>query len=193
MIDASMEFMAAFEKKEQESLTDLQYEELKNEIYSKYFGKRLRWNGTILDVAPPGYFDDITPDLDAEYFIAVKASDGVSILALTRDSTGLILSTDTNIQAITGAGAVDVITAVTQFTSDGAAQALTIADGYIGQRKIVVHVVDGGSGVLTPANGLGYTDITFTTAGEAAELMFLAGGWAVIGFGGLTATLPVIA
>ncbi len=147
----------------------------------------------IATVRASGYFDDASLDLDAEYFIAVKASDGVSILALTRDSTGLILSTDTNIQAITGAGAVDVITSVTQFTSDGAAQALTIADGYIGQRKIVVHVVDGGSGVLTPANGLGYSTITFTTAGEAVELMFLVGGWAVIGFGGLTATLPAIA
>ncbi len=144
-------------------------------------------------VRASGYFDGASSDLDSEYFIAVKASDGVSLLALTRDSTGLILTTDTNIQAITGAGAVDVITGVTQFTSDGAAQALTIADGYIGQRKIVVHVVDGGSGVLTPANGLGYTTITFTTAGEAVELMFLAGGWAVIGFGGLTATLPAIA
>ncbi len=144
-------------------------------------------------VRASGYFDGISSSLDSEYFIAVKASDGVSLLALTRDSTGLILTTDTNIQAITGAGAVDVITGVTQFTSDGAAQALTIADGYIGQRKVVVHVVDGGSGVLTPVNGLGYTTITFTTAGEAVELMFLAGGWAVIGFGGLTATLPAIA
>jgi hypothetical protein len=144
-------------------------------------------------VRASGYFDGVSSNLDSEYFIAVKASGGVSLLALTRDSTGLILTTDTNIQAITGAGAVDVITGVTQFTSDGAAQALTIADGYIGQRKVVVHVVDGGSGVLTPANGLGYSTITFTTAGEAVELMFLAGGWAVIGFGGLTATLPAIA
>jgi hypothetical protein len=144
-------------------------------------------------VRASGYFDGVSSSLDAEYFITVKASDGVSLLALTRDSTGLILTTDTNIQAITGAGAVDVITDITQFTSDGGAQALTIADGYIGQRKIIVHVADGGSGVLTPANGLGYSTITFTTAGEAVELMFLAGGWAVIGFGGLTATLPAIA
>ena len=144
-------------------------------------------------VRAASYFDGISSQLDTEYFIAVKASDGVALLALTVDSTGLILSTDTNIQAISGAGAVDVITSVTQFTSTGAAEALTIADGFIGQRKIVVHVVDGGSGVLTPANGLGYTTITFTTAGEAVELMFLAGGWAVIGFGGLTATLPAIA
>ena len=144
-------------------------------------------------VRAAGYFDGISSSLDSEYFITVKASDGINSLALTRDSTGLILTTDTNIQAITGAGAVDVITAVTQFTSDGAAQALTLADGYIGQRKVIVHVVDGGSGVLTPANALGYTIITFTTAGEAVELMFLAGGWAVIGFGGLTATLPAIA
>lgn len=144
-------------------------------------------------VRASGYFDALSSNLDAEYFIAVKASDGVALLALTRDATGLILTTDTNIQSITGAGAVDVITEITQFTSDGAAQALTLADGYIGQRKIVVHVVDGGSGVLTPANGLGYTTITFTTAGEAVELVFLSGGWAVIGIGGLSATLPAVA
>lgn len=144
-------------------------------------------------VRASGYFDGASSQLDSEYFVAVKASDGVALLALTRDSTGLILTTDTNIQAITGAGAVDVITLVTQVTTDGAAQALTLADGYIGQRKIVTHVVDGGSAVLTPANALGFTIITFTTAGETVEMMFLAGGWAVLGIGGLTATLPVVA
>lgn len=148
-------------------------------------------------VRASGYFDGISLQLDAEYFIAVKASDGINILALTRDSTGLILTTDgdidpvTSIQAITGAGAVDIITDVTEFTSDGSAQALTLADGFVGQRKTVVHVVDGGSGVLTPANALGYTIITFTTAGEAVDLLFLSGGWVITGIGGLTATLPV--
>jgi len=144
-------------------------------------------------VRASGYFDGISSQLDSEYFIAVKASDGVALLALTRDSTGLILTTDATTQAITGAGAVDVITDTTEYTSDGAAQALTIADGYIGQRKTVIHVVDGGSGVLTPTNGLGYTTITFTTAGESVLLEFRSGGWAVIGIGGLSATLPAVA
>jgi hypothetical protein len=97
-------------------------------------------------------------------------------------------------QSLSGAGAVDILSRITEFTSTGVADALTLADGaYIGQRKTVAHVVDGGSGVLTPANALGFTDITFTTAGESVELVFLLGGWLVVGIGGVSATLPVVA
>lgn len=115
-------------------------------------------------------------------------------LGVTGTSTlsGLVVLNQTA-QAITGADAVDITSRVTEFTSDGSAQALTLVDGVVGQRKTVIHVVDGGSGVLTPANGLGYSTITFTTAGESVELEFRTGGWAVVGIGGLTATLPVVA
>ena len=98
-----------------------------------------------------------------------------------------------SVQALSGAGAVDTISRRTDVTSTGAAEALTLIDGAVGQRKTVVHVVDGGSAVLTPTTGLGYTTITFTTAGEAVELEFGTGGWAIVGFGGLTAALPAVA
>lgn len=59
--------------------------------------------------------------------------------------------------------------------------ALTLADGAIGQIKIIVFITDGGDATLTPANMNDGTTLTFADAGDAAILMFLSSGWAVIG------------
>lgn len=90
-------------------------------------------------------------------------------------------------QALSGAGAVDVTHLTTKFTSTGSAQALTIADGTDGQIKTIAHVVDGGSGVLTPATKTGFTTVTFTSAGDTVTLQFFTTvGWMVIGSKGVT-------
>jgi len=84
-------------------------------------------------------------------------------------------------QAITGAGAVTITEVLTKFTSDGAAQALTLADGHtVGQIKTVVHYVDGGSGVLTPANFVDGATVTFTVLGESWTGMWTAAGWTTV-------------
>ncbi len=84
-------------------------------------------------------------------------------------------------QDITGAGAINITTAYTAFTSSGAGQALTLADGAVkGQFKKICHVVDGGSGVLTPTNLASGTTITFTTVGETAELVFDGSDWRAV-------------
>ena len=81
-------------------------------------------------------------------------------------------------QNLSGAGAVNVTAFYTAYTSSGAAQALSLADGVVrGQLKLICHVVDGGSGVLTPTNLLGGTTITFTTVGESALLEFNGVRW----------------
>ena len=96
-------------------------------------------------------------------------------------------------QAITGAGAVLVTMYQTNFTSDGAAQALTLADGSsVGQLKRVTHAVDGGSGVLTPVTFVDGTTITFTAVSESWTGIWTAAGWLTISTEGLSA-LPVIA
>jgi len=99
-------------------------------------------------------------------------------------------------QALSGAGAVNVTTYYTAFTSTGAGDALTLVDGVVkGHRKVITHVVDGGSGVLTPSNLSGGTTITFTTAGEVAELYFDGTNWVALRlFNTVTpATPPVLA
>jgi hypothetical protein len=91
-------------------------------------------------------------------------------------------------QSLSGAGAVNVTSQVTNFTSTGAAEALTLANGTAGQIKTIIHIVDGGSGVLTPTTFTGGSTITFTNAGDTATLYYVNDtyGWTVIGQNGVT-------
>lgn len=68
------------------------------------------------------------------------------------------------------------------------AQADTLADGYPGQRMTMKMTVDGtANAVVTPANLLDGTTITFDDAGDSCELIFDGTNWGVIG----TATATV--
>ena len=90
-------------------------------------------------------------------------------------------------QSLSGAGAVNVTSAFTALTTTGAAQALTLANGTAGELKIITHVVDGGSAVLTPTTKIGFTTITFTGVGESATLVYTAAGWAIVALNGAVA------
>jgi len=115
-------------------------------------------------------------------------SDNGFIGAVTGDITGNVTGDifATN-QALSGAGAVNVTDMLTSLTTTGAAQALTLANGTVGQIKIISHVVDGGSAVLTPTTKIGFTTITFTAVGDSATLIYTAAGWAIIGISGAVA------
>lgn len=84
-------------------------------------------------------------------------------------------------QSLSGAGAVNVTDMFTSLTTSGAAQALTLANGTVGQLKIISHVVDAGSAVLTPTTTIGFTTVTFTNVGDSVTLIYTSAGWAVIG------------
>jgi len=79
-----------------------------------------------------------------------------------------------------GAGAIPITDTRVNYTSLGPTEALTLADGIIGQKLKIVHVVDGGSGILTPTTLLGYTTITFNDVGDSVDLEFGTGGWAIM-------------
>ena len=97
--------------------------------------------------------------------------------------TDVVLAT----QSLSGAGAVDITNAFTALTTTGATQALTLANGSVGEVKIITHVVDGGSAVLTPTTKIGFTTITFTGVGESAMLVYTAAGWAIVALNGAVA------
>ena len=63
--------------------------------------------------------------------------------------------------------------------------ASTLANGtVVGQHKIIIHDVDGGSTVCTPTTANGFTTITFTDVGDAVHLVWVATrGWTAIGGG----------
>lgn len=91
------------------------------------------------------------------------------------------LAFDSAPQAITAAGAVNLTTPVTTVATSGAI-ALTLANGAVGQVKIICMTTDGGTATLTPTTLNGYTTVAFDTVGDSCILIYnTTGGWSVIG------------
>jgi hypothetical protein len=83
-------------------------------------------------------------------------------------------------QDLSGAGAANLTTAYTAWTTTST-DALTLADGVVkGQYKKIQLVVDGGDGTLTPTNLSGGTNITFADIGDTAELVFDGTNWVAV-------------
>jgi hypothetical protein len=123
----------------------------------------------------------------------VRSQNGFQTISVN-STTGAVTVTSTigndvvlGTQSLSGAGAVDITNAFTSLTTTGAAQALTLADGTVGEIKIITHTVDGGSAVLTPTTKIGFTTITFTGVGESAMLVYTSAGWAVVALNGAVA------
>ena len=94
-----------------------------------------------------------------------------------------------DVQALSGAGAVNVTSFSTAFTSTATGNALTLANGTIGQIKTIAYVAEtagADTGVLTPTTRVGYSTITFTNVGDSVTLQYFTQGWAVIGVRGAT-------
>ena len=113
--------------------------------------------------------------------ITVSSTTGAVTVNSTFD-TGVVLGT----QSLSGAGAVDITNAFTSLTTTGSAQALTLADGTVGEMKVIAHAVDGGSAVLTPTTKIGFSTITFTAVGDSVMLVYTSAGWAIVGSRGVT-------
>ena len=91
------------------------------------------------------------------------------------------------VQALSGAGAVNITSLATAFTSTAAGNALTLADGAQGQIKTIIYVAEaagGDTGVLTPTNLGSATTITFNAVGDAVTLQFAGTDWWVVGLRG---------
>jgi hypothetical protein len=98
-------------------------------------------------------------------------------------------------QALSGAGAINVTTFYTAWTTTGA-NAGSLADGVVkGQLKKIQMIVDAGDGTLTPTNLAGGTTITFADAGDFAVLAWDGTDWVAIELGNSAdgATAPVLA
>lgn len=115
----------------------------------------------------------------------IGAATSITSLAVSGASTlsGAIIG---GIQSLSGAGAVNLTTLTTRLTTTGA-NALTLADGTNGQIKIIVMVVDGGDGTLTPTTKTGFSTITFNDVGDSVVLQYFTTlGWMVVSNYGTT-------
>ena len=91
-----------------------------------------------------------------------------------------------SVQSLSGAGAVDVTNTVTEVTSTGT-DALTLANGTVGQVKVITMIADGGDATLTPTTFAGGTTITFNDAGDSVILVYnTTVGWVAVANQGAT-------
>jgi hypothetical protein len=140
-------------------------------------------------------YKDLKGKLDLEkYILSVLAKDTCCVKSLKVDSlvstTGSIPATfipQGAIQALSGSGAVNITSYLTQWTTLLLGEAATLANGsVVGQLKKVQMVVDGGDGVLTPANLAAATTITFNDVNDFVILSWNGTDWVVIENSGTT-------
>ena len=91
-----------------------------------------------------------------------------------------------SVQALSGAGAINLTDTVTEITSTGT-DALTLANGVAGQVKIITMVVDGGDATLQPTTFHDGTNILFDAVGESVVLVYHNTiGWKAVSVSGAT-------
>jgi hypothetical protein len=133
------------------------------------------------------------------------ADSAIEALQINADAVTTVKILDANVTAAklaavlcsapttrSGAGAIAITAPTCLVTTTGAGQALTIADGtYAGQRLTLVHVVDGGTGVITQTTGAKLTaaiaTITLTDAYDTVTLEWSGALWNPVAWSGATA------
>ena len=91
------------------------------------------------------------------------------------------------VQSLSGPGAVNVTQLTTAVSGTATGNALTLADGTVGQSKTIAYVAEAAAGntaILTPTTRVGYSTITFNNVGDTVTLQFFTQGWAIIGGNG---------
>lgn len=98
-------------------------------------------------------------------------------------------------QALSGAGAINITTYYTAWTTTGA-NAATLVNGVVkGQMKKIQMIVDADDGTLTPTTLTGGTTITFADVGDFVILCWDGTSWVPVELGNAAdgVTAPVIA
>ena len=101
------------------------------------------------------------------------------------DVTGTLFSRGNvfGVQTLTGSGSTEVVNltdTVTLLVTTGGSQAFSLADGVEGQIKIISMKTDGGSGIVTPANFINGTRITFDDVEDTVTLLYQSTGWVAL-------------
>ena len=92
-------------------------------------------------------------------------------------------------QALSGAGVLNLTTSITNCTSTGAGQVVSLANStQAGQIKIVTHTVDGGDVRVTPATLDGGSYATLDAVGDTVVLIWNDSAWQIIGGNGYAVT-----
>lgn len=93
-------------------------------------------------------------------------------------------------QALSGAGAINLTSYQTRFTSTGAGDALTLANatrtGLLKKVSYIAEGAGGDTGVITPTTASGFTTVTLNAVGDYVVFMWNGSAWIVVDFVGAT-------
>jgi hypothetical protein len=82
-----------------------------------------------------------------------------------------------DVQQISGPGAIALDKLITEITTTGTDDAFTLADGTLGQVKIIAMVADGGDAIITPTTLATGNTITFSDVNDNITLLYTSNGW----------------
>ena len=124
---------------------------------------------------------------DSGFFMLPKASTAGN----ARATPDVLLSGDKTVgttEAVNSATALSLDTMISELTTAGSGLAMTLANGVVGQVKIITMVVDGGgTATLTPATFANGTTIAFDAVNETVMLVYANTiGWVVVSNSGAT-------
>jgi len=120
---------------------------------------------------------------------AITGIDGepVAIDGLTVDGGSITVDqiVTASVTTSSGPGAIALTGSVHEITTTGTGDALTLADGSVGQHLFITYTAEGAgtdTAILTPTTLLGAnTTITFNDVGDSAHLIFTSTGWVFVG------------
>ena len=141
-------------------------------------------------------------DAAAGSIVVAPTAGQVTLTGPTAPRSVVIADSASTIAVVIGAkttvAAADLVIPITHTyiakTTGVGAEALSLANGKMGQIINISLVVDGGgAGTLTPTTKSGFTTIVFDDAGDQATLLFADAvtGWIILGTAGVAAP-PVI-
>ena len=113
-------------------------------------------------------------------FISTAGAGELAKIKLFVPGVGVKVVVDSSETLTATTSAVSLETAVTYYDSSLGATASSLADGVIGQKKIIKMTVDGGDVTLTPDNFADGTTIVFDGT-DSVELLFDGTNWGVVG------------
>ena len=138
-----------------------------------------------LSLQPSGTGDVVISALRVNGTTLDSADSTKITIAEAVDVTGTLFSRGNvfGVQTLTGSGSTEVVNltdTVTLLVTTGGSQAFSLADGGEGQIKIISMKTDGGSGIVTPANFVNGTTISFDDVEDTVTLLYQSTGWVAL-------------
>ncbi len=138
-----------------------------------------------INITPGGTGDVVLSALRVNGTTLDSADSTKITVAEAVDVTGTLFSRGNvfGVQTLTGSGSTGVINltdTVTLLVTTGSSQNFSLADGVEGQIKIISMKTDGGSGIVTPANFVNGTTITFDDVEDTVTLLYQTTGWVAL-------------